>query len=98
VFTGNAATGGSGNGSAKGLGGAIGNLNGSVTLDSVIYSGNTATNSDATIGSGAMVYNLSHDGGNTAAGKTSSALLRSSVAGVCDCRKRRWSETAITGL
>ena len=74
-LTGNSVIGGAGNGTAQGLGGAIANLNGSVTLDTITYSGNTATNSDSTPGSGAVVYNLSHDGGNIAAGLTSSASL-----------------------
>ena len=62
-------------GTSDGFGGAVFNLNGTVTLSSVSYSGNTATNSAGTADVGAAVYNLSHDGGITAAGQTSRALL-----------------------
>ncbi len=75
AFTTNSAVGGSGGGTADGFGGALFNLNGTATLTNVTYSGNTVTDSAGTADVGAVVYNLSHDGGDTVAGQTSRALL-----------------------
>jgi hypothetical protein len=71
----NSATGGGGNGTSDGFGGAIFNLNGTVTLTTVTYTGNTVTNSAGAADKGAVAYNLSHNGGNTAAGQTPMAAL-----------------------
>ncbi len=74
-FITNTAIAGSGYGTATGGGGAVFNLNGAVTLESVTYSGNTATTSGGTALPGAMFYNLSHNGGNTTVTATSNATL-----------------------
>jgi len=74
-FTSNSATGGAGNGTSAGYGGAIFNLNGSVSLTTITYSANTALNSAGQADGGAFVYNLSHNGGNTAAGQTPAASV-----------------------
>jgi hypothetical protein len=68
-FTGNTAQG------ADGFGGAIFNLNGSVTLENISYSGNAALKGNNSADLGATVYNLSHNGGITAAGQTPTAIL-----------------------
>jgi hypothetical protein len=72
-FRSNTATGGSGHGLARGYGGAIVNLNGTVKLNQTTLSGNTASNGDGTPGTGAALFNLSHNAGNTASGQTSRA-------------------------
>jgi hypothetical protein len=74
-FTGNTAQGGGGNSTSDGFGGAIFNLNGSVTLETMSYSGNAALKSNGNADLGATVYNLSHNGGITAAGQTPTAVL-----------------------
>jgi len=75
AFTSNSASGGPGYGTSSGFGGAIFNLNGSVSLTDFTYSGNTALDSTSTPDGGAVVYNLSHNGGNTTAIQTSTAVL-----------------------
>jgi sugar lactone lactonase YvrE len=75
AFTSNSASGGPGYGTSSGFGGAIFNLNGSVSLTDSTYSGNTALDSTSTPDGGAVVYNLSHNGGNTTAIQTSTAVL-----------------------
>ena len=71
----NAAIGGSAVNSGGGFGGAIFNLNGDVTLDTVAYSDNAAIAGDGGGGSGAVVYHLSHNGGNVTDGETPAANL-----------------------
>ena len=74
-FVSNSAMGGSGNGASDGFGGAIFNLNGLVLLDEVKYSGNTVFTSTGVADTGAVVYNLSHNGGDIFAGQTPAAGL-----------------------
>jgi hypothetical protein len=72
-LTGNSASGGGSDASVGlGYGGAIFNVNGSVVLNTVTYSGNTYAPGHA---GGTTLYNLSHDGGNTAAEQVSKSTV-----------------------
>jgi hypothetical protein len=98
TFTSNSATGGGGGGTADGFGGAVFNVDGKVTLDTVTHSTNKAIKSDGTSDVGAVVYNLSHNGGITTAGQVPFArlhLLSTTISTSTDLVSNQVNGTAI---